>query len=85
MKEHLEVHLTSCYSWYCPGCDTKNYQDSVGVEMTDGEKESLYRHIHENESDVLPPDWECMIAQEIPTEVTCQKCKQTFQVAANPF
>lgn len=64
------IELNQAWSWECPLCGEKNYDDSVEVEFDNDEAEVLlYEH------GINVDDNVCLTAPEV---VTCKECFEEF-------
>jgi len=73
------VELRQAFQWFCEDCGHSNFAQSRVAELTDADRETVYRTFHQLEPYAeLPENWEDFDMCCIPTRVTCEVCKTKF-------
>lgn len=73
------VELRTAYHWFCEDCSGDNFETAVKSELTEEDKESVYRDFHQMDKwESLPEGWEQFYMVQIPTMVQYSHCGAEF-------
>lgn len=81
-KEQImrRVELQLAHSWHCDECSELNFCVPEIPELTDEDREEVFRKLNNVEDyEELPDDWDQFDVLGIPETVTCSKCGSTFE------
>lgn len=77
----MDIILKSAFSWECPKCKYKNFEELQRVNLTIDEREEIYRDLNDLEDwQELPDNWESEGIVAYPTDVSCQKCSTEYNL-----
>ena len=66
-----EAAMKQAYAWNCPKCGTRNFCESVPIEVSEEDRENQPEEFR----DALTGDW-----LTYPDEVDCSKCGREYEV-----
>lgn len=73
------AELGMAFHWYCDDCGRLNFCLPIRPELTDDEREDIYRQMHNLEAyESLPEHWEQFHTCCIPDTVQCDECGTWF-------
>lgn len=79
MTKH-NARLLSAYVWDCDECGVENFERAIVAELTDEDREEMFREFHElDEWAELPENWRDFQMVTRPDGVTCKACGEVFE------
>ena len=69
------AEMRIAFSWICDECGRENFESPFAYEMTDENREDVFRQLHDLEPwQQLPDNWEEFNTLKMPVSVMCRSC-----------